>query len=268
MTKKKLLVFVTVFTMVFTMFAFTSCGDSSDEPVVIGISYMDEDSMGEDLQAYVDVVEQAGAEPLVLSLVDNEEDAAAALEEVDALIVTGGEDIDPALYGQEPADTLETVNEARDTSDMLVLAEALELDMPVLLTCRGHQMLNVLQGGTLYQDLPTMYESDVVHRDPEEYDFTYHEITIEEDSLLADIVGDTTLEVNSWHHQGINELGDGLTVTATTEDGLVEAMEMTDKTFVVSVQFHPEWNVLEHDGAQMEFFTELIEYAEEYRAAQ
>ena len=264
MNKKRLLVFATVVTMVFTMFAFSSCG--KEEPVVIGISYMDAEEMGEDLQAYVDVVEQAGAIAQVLPLVATEEEAEDAVDDIDALIVTGGEDINPAHYGQQPAETLEGVNEARDTSDLLVLAEALDEDMPILLTCRGHQMLNVLQGGTLYQDLPTMYDSDIAHRDPAEYDFTYHDITIEEGSLLAGIVGDTTLNVNSWHHQGIDKLGEGLKVTATTADGLIEAMEMPGKTFVVSVQFHPEWIVLEHDGAQLEFFTELIEQAEAYRA--
>ncbi len=265
MTKKKILVFVTVLTMAFTSFAFTACGN--EEPVNIGISYMDAEAMGEDLQAYVDVVEQAGAVPVVLPLVTTEDEAEAAIEDIDALIVTGGEDIDPAYYGQQPADTLETVNVDRDKSDMLVLEEALDEDMPILLTCRGLQMLNVYQGGTLYQDLPTMYDSDIQHRDPAEYDFTYHEITITEDSLLAGIVGGTTLEVNSWHHQGVDKLGQGLKVTATTADGLVEGIEMIDKTFVVAVQFHPEWNVIEHDGAQMEFFTELIEQAEVYRTA-
>ncbi len=265
MNKKKVLVFVTVMTMVFTMFAFSSCG--KEEPVEIGISYMDAEAMGEDLQAYVDVVEQAGAVPVVLPLVTTEDEAEEAIDDVDALIVTGGEDIDPSYYGQEPADTLETVNLDRDKSDFLILEEALDEDMPILLTCRGHQLLNVYMGGTLYQDLPTMYDSDIAHRDPAEYDFTYHEITIEEGSLLAGIVGGTTLEVNSWHHQGIDKVGNGLKVTATTEDGLVEAMEVTGKPFVVSVQFHPEWNVLEHEGAQMEFFTELIEQAEAYRAA-
>lgn len=266
MTKKKLLAFVTVLTMVFTSFAFTSCGQ--EEPVVIGISYMDAEEMGEDLQAYVDVVEQAGAVPQVLPLVATEEEAEDAIDDIDALIVTGGEDINPSYYGQEPDKNLEGVNDARDKSDMLVLGEAIDEDMPILLTCRGLQMLNVYQGGTLYQDLPTMYDSDIQHRDPAEYDFTYHEITIAEDSLLAEIVGGTSLEVNSWHHQGVDKLGQGLKVTATTADGLVEGLELVGKTFVVAVQFHPEWNVLEHDGAQMEFFTELIEQAEAYRAAE
>ncbi len=265
MTKKKLLVFVTVLTMAFASFAFTSCGQ--EEPVAIGISYMDAEEMGEDLQAYVDVVEQAGATPVVLPLVTTEEEAEAAIEDIDALIMTGGEDINPSYYGQEPDEMLEGVNDARDKADMLVLGEALDEDMPILLTCRGLQMLNVYQGGTLYQDLPTMYDSEIQHRDPAEYDFTYHEITIEEDSLLAGIAGGTSLEVNSWHHQGVDKLGQGLKVTATTADGLVEGIEMIDKTFVVAVQFHPEWNVLEHDGAQMEFFTELIEQAEVFRAA-
>ena len=211
--------------------------------------------------AYVHTVEKAGGEAVLLPLVKDQEEAKAELEKVDCLIMTGGEDVDPAYYGEEPDENLEEVNKERDVSDMAMLQEAIDEDMPVLCTCRGLQVLNVLSGGSLVQDIPTSEEykdSKIQHRDPAEEDFTYHDLTIEEDSLLAQIVGDTTLNANSWHHQGIKELGDNLKVTATSEDGMIEGIERTDCSYIVGVQFHPEWNVEEGDDSYLVFFTDLM----------
>ncbi|MBQ6496440.1 MAG: gamma-glutamyl-gamma-aminobutyrate hydrolase family protein [Firmicutes bacterium] len=241
-------------------------GDESEDAqiVAVGISWqedIDQEEHGEDLMAYVHTVEKAGGEAVLLPLVKDQEEAKAELEKVDCLIMTGGEDVDPAYYGEEPDENLEEVNKERDVSDMAMLQEAIDEDMPVLCTCRGLQVLNVLSGGSLVQDIPTSEEykdSKIQHRDPAEEDFTYHDLTIEEDSLLAQIVGDTTLNANSWHHQGIKELGDNLKVTATSEDGMIEGIERTDCSYIVGVQFHPEWNVEEGDDSYLVFFTDLM----------
>ena len=241
-------------------------GDESEDAqiVAVGISWqddIDQEEHGEDLMAYVHTVEKAGGEAVLLPLVKDQEEAKAELEKVDCLIMTGGEDVDPAYYGEEPDENLEEVNKERDVSDMAMLQEAIDEDMPVLCTCRGLQVLNVLSGGSLVQDIPTSEEykdSKIQHRDPAEEDFTYHDLTIEEDSLLAQIVGDTTLNANSWHHQGIKELGDNLKVTATSEDGMIEGIERTDCSYIVGVQVHPEWNVEEGDDSYLVFFTDLM----------
>ena len=158
------------------------------------------------------------------------------------------------------------MNKERDVSDFAILQEAIDEDMPVLCTCRGLQLLNVLSGGSLVQDIPTSEEfkdtqDQIMHRDPAQEDFTYHELTIEEDSLLAKIVGDTTLKANSWHHQGVKDLGENLKVTATSEDGMIEGIERTDCSYVVGVQFHPEWHVEEGDDSFLVFFTDLMDHA-------
>lgn len=273
-TKKRyILTLLSALLMAAMMMFMAGCGGSEeqseapadDQKVAVGISWcedINQEEHGEDLQAYINTVEKAGGEPVLLDLVKDQEEAKAELEKCDVLVMTGGDDIDPAYYGQEPIDLIEGIDEARDTSDMALLQEAIDEDMPVLCTCRGCQLLNVLCGGTLIQDIPTSEEfkdSEIVHRDPELYDFTYHDITIEEDSQLARIVGDTKLNVNSWHHQGIGEVGDGLKVTATSADGMIEGLEREDSSYVIGVQFHPEWHVEEIDDSQLVFFTDLMD---------
>ncbi len=254
-----------------TTFAFAllpGCGDPStekEEKPVIGISWM-EDTEGEepseDLQAYIDAVEIAGGEPLLLPLLKDDAQAEEELGKVDAVVLTGGEDVDPANYGELPDEKLEQVNGERDQSDFLLLEEVIEKDMPLLATCRGMQVLNVYSGGTLYQDIPTQFDGAVSHRDPAEEEFVWHDIAIEKDSLLYEIVEKENLEVNSWHHQGIKELGKGLTVVATGEDGMVEGIEKDGATFILGVQFHPEWHIDYGDKEFTKFFERLVEETE------
>ncbi|MCD7749949.1 MAG: gamma-glutamyl-gamma-aminobutyrate hydrolase family protein, partial [Oscillospiraceae bacterium] len=248
--------------------AYASSEEPSAELVQVGVSWVGDFEDGvpdEDTQAYIDAVELAGAEAVYLPQATDEESALAALETVDCLILTGGEDLDPALYGEEPYELLETVNEVRDISDYWYCTVALALDMPVLATCRGLQLLNVVCGGPLYQDIPTQYEADVevTHRDPAGEDFAYHTITIEaETSLVAQAMGGAgEYEVNSWHHQGVKDLGEGLVVTAVAEDGMVEAIEMPEASFVLAVQFHPEWMIKDVSEEYVTYFTMLIEAA-------
>ena len=272
---KKHLIWIVSLIMVITM-SFTACGSdtagddssSAEQKVAVGISWcedIDQDEHGEDLQAYINSVEKAGGEAVLLPLVKDQEEAKAELENVDALIMTGGEDIDPSYYGEEPDSNLEDVNEERDISDMAMMQEAIDEDMPTLCTCRGLQVLNVVSGGTLVQDIPTSEEfadSAIQHRDPAEEDFTYHVLDVEEDSILAGIIGDMELEANSWHHQGIKDVGDNLKVTAKAEDGMIEAIERDDCSYVIGVQFHPEWHVEEGNDSYLVFFEDLMAQAE------
>ena len=242
-------------------------GSGSEQKVAVGISWLEDieqEEHGEDLQAYINTIEKAGGEPVLLPLVKDQEEAKKELEKVDVLVMTGGEDINPSLYGEKPDPKLEDVNDERDTSDLAMLQEAIDEDMPVLCTCRGFQVLNVLQGGSLVQDIPTSEEykdSKIVHRDPAEEEFAIHKITIDKDSILAQITGATELDVNSWHHQGVKKLGDGLKVTATSEDGMIEGLEREGSTYVVAVQCHPEWSVEEGDDSFLVFFEHLMSQA-------
>lgn len=234
-------------------FIFTGCKNydvketQNTTPVKIGISWerdFPNGKISEDVQMYIDSIKKVGAEPVLLTQIKTEEEALEILKTVDAVILTGGEDVDPSYYNEKPHKKAEAFKADRDTSDSLLLKAAIAQDYPVLGTCRGMQMLNAILGGTLYQDLPTEYISNIVHRDPKRENFVYHECEIvDKDSHLYKMLKTDKLTVNSWHHQAVEKLGKGLKVTALSPDGIVEAVELEGATFVVGVQFHPEWHV-------------------------
>ncbi len=259
------IVFLTLIMTAFVMFGCGGAGtDISSDLPSIGISWcedLDTNEHSEDLQVYINAVEQAGGAAVLLPLFEDEEQAQEALASLDGLVLTGGEDIDPSYYNEEPDSYLEDVNAARDKSDYILLSAALEKDMPVLAICRGCQYLNVICGGALYQDIPTQYDTDILHRSVDQIDFEYHDINVLEGSHLADIMGAGGLNVNSWHHQCIKGLGEGLEVVATSSDGIAEAIEKEDATFVVGLQFHPEWHIDDGDTDFLAIFEKLVEYA-------
>ena len=237
--------------------------DTTEDKIKVGVSW-NADEIDEDAQLYLDAVEKAGGEAVYLPQIKTEEDAKNALAEVDALVVTGGEDIDPSYYNAEPDEKLEDINEARDTSDSILITEALDEDIPMLATCRGMQFLNVLSGGALYQDLSTQNPSEIVHRDQNHEEWVKHEITVDADNIVADAFGGAgTYTVNSWHHQAVDKLGDNLKVVATAPDGVVEAIVREDKTYVMGLQFHPEAMIDEGDDSFLTFYTNLIDQAKE-----
>lgn len=237
--------------------------EDEEGKVKVGVSW-NADEIDEDAQLYMDAVTKAGGEAIYLPQIKTEEDAKNALAEIDALVMTGGEDIDPSYYGEEPNEKLETVNEDRDTSDSLLIKAALDEDIPMLCTCRGMQFLNAISGGTLYQDLPTQNPSDIDHRDPNREVFVKHEITVDNDNIVAAAFGgEGTYTVNSWHHQAIDQLGDNLKVVATAPDGIIEAVVREDKDYVMGLQFHPEAMIDEGDDSFLAFYTELIDQAKD-----
>lgn len=197
--------------------------------------------------AYAVAVRAAGGVPVVLPPVLSFHEAVEALSHVDALILTGGEDVDPARYGEGIWNETVEVNYRRDTSDFLLARAALDAGLPILGICRGEQLMNVVLGGTLYQDLPTQYTtqktsvngtaSAIKHRQSEPDGVGTHMIYLEPDSRLREILGADSLMVNSFHHQAVKEPGAGVRVVARAADGVVEAWEYDG---IVCVQFHPE----------------------------
>lgn len=260
---------VTLFVLVLLLMSvmFSGCANEQDNQadlVNVGISWcedIDTDEYGEDIAAYIEAVTMALGNPVLLSLFETEDQVEEALDTIDVLILTGGEDIDPAYYNEEPSPYLEEVNAERDKSDFLLLEGALKRDMPVLAICRGCQVLNVFSGGTLYQDIPTEYDTDILHRSPDEEDFEYHDILLSEYGHLVEIMGDRILNVNSWHHQAIKDLGDNLEWNGVTEDMIIESIDRTDATYVMGVQFHPEWMVVDGYHEYLKIFEALMEAA-------
>lgn len=157
------------------------------------------------------------------------------------LVLPGGEDVDPAFYGERPIPELGQVNPGRDVMEFAALEVALERRIPILAICRGCQVLNVHLGGTLYQDLNAQRPGALRHRQTEPWYASSHEVTLESDSRLCRLLREPKLSINSFHHQAIKDLGSDLRVVARAEDGLIEAVEHDDPDrWVIGVQWHPE----------------------------
>lgn len=193
------------------------------------------------LPGYLEGLQEAGAIPVILPLTATREDYARLDEQIDGYLFTGGHDIFPKLYGEEKKQTCGSPCEMRDELEPYLYRMALDENKPVLGICRGIQLINVLEGGTLYQDLPTEYKTDVEHHMEPPYDRTVHSVDIMTESPLYDLLEKSHMDVNSYHHQAIKALGSGLEIMAVSEDGLVEAVYRPDKKFVWGVQWHPEF---------------------------
>jgi putative glutamine amidotransferase len=188
---------------------------------------------------YVDSLRAAGAEVVLLAAGD----ADACLAPLDGLVLSGGGDIDPSVYGGSTHEKTYLGDRKRDEFEIALLRRALDLAMPVLAICRGMQILNVALGGSLIAHVPEAYGESVIHRMPPR-EPTPHVVELEAcASRLADAAGrEGSLDVVSWHHQAVDRLGDGLRITARASDGLVEALEPEGGHWVVGVQWHPELN--------------------------
>jgi putative glutamine amidotransferase len=205
---------------------------------------------------YVYAVERAGGRALLVP--PSEDGVEETLQALDGLLFSGGSDLDPGLYDQEPHEKTLGIHETRDRAELALLEAALERDMPVLAICRGSQVLNVARGGDLVQHLPEVVGDEKHRHTPGK--FADHDVTLEEETRLGSLLGDHA-PVKSHHHQGIGRIGEGLRVSAHAEDGTVEAVEDPDRRFAVGVLWHPE------AGEDARLFEELVREAGQYRVA-
>jgi putative glutamine amidotransferase len=189
---------------------------------------------------YVRAVETAGGLPLVLAP-GRPEDAADLLDHVSALVLTGGADIDPSLYGESRRPEVKAVFRERDQFEIALCREALRRDLPLLAICRGHQVLNVATGGTLIQDIPSQVGGALNHDPDTERWQPAHDVRILPGTRLREILGRDRIAVNSIHHQSIKTPGRGLVVSASAVgDDVIEGIEAPGRRFVLGVQWHPE----------------------------
>jgi putative glutamine amidotransferase len=191
--------------------------------------------------AYVTALENAGLIPLIVPPLSSDRAAAAVLDSVSGLVLTGGEDVDPARYGEQRHEKVRNVNAARDATEAALVEEAKARGIPVLAICRGIQILNVALGGTLVQDISSQCKTDIDHDEDVPRDSRSHEIDAEPGSLIATAIGAEHITVNSFHHQSVKRVAEGMRVTARSPDGVIEGLESTDENWwVMAVQWHPE----------------------------
>ena len=191
-------------------------------------------------RAYTDAIVAAGLVPLVIPPMRGEA-AADILDAVDGLLLTGGEDVDPALFGAARHPATGPANAARDQIELALAREAARRRMPTLAICRGVQVLNVALGGTLVQDIPSEVGPSLDHDAEGVRSQRVHGVAVTSGSRLGEIVKATEIRTNSFHHQAVDRPGDGLRVTGRSADGVVEAMECADRAWwALGVQWHPE----------------------------
>ncbi|MCM1127763.1 MAG: gamma-glutamyl-gamma-aminobutyrate hydrolase family protein [Lachnospiraceae bacterium] len=198
------------------------------------------------LPGYMKGLEKCGALPIMLPLTSDKEELMQAFDLCDGLLLTGGHDIDPKVYGREASEKCGIPCKMRDVMESILLKAALDADKPVFGICRGIQFLNAYLGGDLYQDLPTEYACGVEHHMTPPYSAAAHKVKVLEGSMLAGIIGSGVHEVNSYHHQAVKTPAGSLEVMAVSEDGIIEAVSVKNKKFAVGVQWHPEFSYEEN----------------------
>ncbi|MFN8577716.1 MAG: gamma-glutamyl-gamma-aminobutyrate hydrolase family protein [Candidatus Sericytochromatia bacterium] len=205
----------------------------------------------------VEKVEKLGHTAIILPIhQDIEKSTSTLINIIDALILSGGSDVDPSSYNEALLNEKWKGQIQRDKFEIKLIEKAKEKNIPILGICRGLQIMNVAYKGTLYQDLLIYRENTIKHRDQEMYDNLYHKTEIIKDTPLFELFNSEMIITNSVHHQGIKDLGEGLEIMAYSEDGVIEAIRDPKYDFVWGIQWHPEWS---KDLIQENLFNKLFE---------
>ena len=191
---------------------------------------------------YSQAVRFWGGAAVLIPAAQNRQTLQTILRRLDGLILSGGPDVNPKFYGEQPLPGLEEIDEDLDRMELEAARMAFERNLPILAICRGIQVLNVSQGGTLYQDIPTQVQESILHTQKADKKTTTHATRIEPKTLLSRIVGRKEIWVNGKHHQAVKDVARGFVVSARATDGVVEAIEHPSRRFIIGVQWHPEGN--------------------------
>ena len=209
-------------------------------------------------RTYVDSVVRSGGVPFIMPICEDENIIKKMIENVDGVIMTGGVDIHPFKFNEEPNPKIGEISKERDDFDFLIMKHAFEKNKPIFGICRGIQLINVFFGGTLIQDINSQKNTKILHSQTAPRDVATHKIKIKKDSIIYDIFG-TSAEVNSFHHQAIDKLSKDFKITSTANDGIVEAIEYKKKDrFIFGVQWHPEC-MTEKDEKMQNIFSMFVD---------
>lgn len=230
---------------------------------IIGITgTVDDKKLTGVLHSYVHAVECAGGIPLIIPYFEDAVTASEIVNALDGILFSGGADISPEIYGERIKPTDGDIQPYRDEVEIKIFEATIKTEKPILAICRGAQLVNALMGGTLYHDIPTEYKTDITHRQPGEQTDFCHEINVKDGTPLRGLLGKERILVNSWHHQGVKWLGDGLSVMASADDGIVEGFYLPGKRYLRGYQWHPE-KTYERDEYSKKIFDEFISAAKE-----
>lgn len=210
-----------------------------------------------DIANYINAVEAYGGTPIVFaslekSISQHRVSICDYLTAIDGLLLPGGGDINPALFFEERDPAVESVSRSRDALEIWLCQEALEANIPVFGICRGIQVMSVATRGSLYQDIPSQFTDHLTHKITKSTDDSWHNIKVQANSRLNEIIGKCETKVNSRHHQSVKDVRDGFVITARSADGVIEAIEDPLKRFVIGVQYHPERMFKEPDSLELQ----------------
>lgn len=218
-------------------------------------------------EAYARAIADNGGAPVMIPSIADDEALGTVYETLDGLLLTGGPDVDPTSYKHERHPLTDSGDAPMEHAEAYLTRRALADGLPIFGICRGIQTLNVVAGGTLYQDIDDELKTPITHPDGgRPRDDLAHPVHIDAGTRLADAVGKTEIKVNSLHHQAVHDVAPGFAVTATAPDGLVEAIERPDLPFAVAVQWHPE-ELYRNDESWARLFRAFVEAAAAHRDA-
>jgi putative glutamine amidotransferase len=194
-------------------------------------------------EAYITSVAEAGGVPILIPLGLPKSELDALLQSLDGILFSGGGDVQPERYGSQPNQLVKNVDLDRDRVEVHLFGQARSRKLPFLGVCRGIQVINVGQGGSLYEDIQEQHPGSIRHQSPDAWprNRLAHSVKITPNSKLYQILGHDEIEVNSLHHQAIKQLAPGFKISAIGLDGIIEAIELTDYPYGIGVQWHPEW---------------------------
>ena len=206
---------------------------------------------------YIHAIEMSGGIPVLFPYVDEDETIERLVNICNGFFFTGGVDIDPWRYGEEPSENLGTLQESRDDFEFRVFQRVIKTSKPILAICRGAQLINVALGGTLYQDIPSEIDTKIAHKQSEPKFSPSHDVKIIVDTPLHGMMQTEQIKANSFHHQAIKRLGKGLEIMAVAEDGIVEAVYLPKSQYGRAYQWHPE-RLFETDMHNRMIFEDFI----------